>query len=379
MKIPFVRPFLGEDEIKAVTEALRNGNIHGDGPIGKKVEAKLKVLFGSKHALLATSGTHALEMALMALKIMPGDEVILPSFTFVSTANAVMLQGARPVFAEIDLETLNIDPRDIEKKITKKTKAIIPVHYGGIGCRMDEIMYLAKKNNIYVVEDAAQGVDAKYKGRYLGTIGDVGCYSFHETKNITCGEGGALMTDDDDVKRRAEIIREKGTNRSAFLRGEVDKYTWIDKGSSYVNSDILSAVLDVQLDRVKEITVRRRKIYDYYNEALKDLAEAERIYLPEIPPECEHNGHIFYFRLRTEKERYHYLAELKKRGIGATFHYIPLHSSPYGREVLGYKAEDLPVTELVSKTLIRLPLYPQMTDREIEYIVDNVRNVIGVL
>ena len=361
-QIPFNRPYLGPQEVDAVTKALHTGILRGDGPISKRVEAYLREWLDTRHVFFTTSCTHALEMAMIALGIGPGDEVIMPSFTFVSSANAVVLRGATPVFAEITPGTLNIDPSDIERKITSRTKAIVPVHYAGVACDMGAINKLATAYNLYVIEDAAQGVDAYYKGAALGTIGDIGCYSFHDTKNITSGEGGAFITNDDSIADQAELVREKGTNRSAFFRGEVDKYNWVSQGSSYIQSDILAALLECQLARREEIRSKRATVWHAYNEALRPLSESGHLALPEIPEDAQTNYHIFFFRLPTIELRGQVLADLKHEGIQATFHYVPLHSSPYGRDVLGC-SDELPVTQTCSETLIRLPLYPQLADQ----------------
>ncbi len=375
MNIPLIKPYIGKEEINAVIKVLESGKISGDREFGKLVEAEIRRICGSRYSLFLTSCTHALELSLMILGVGQGDEVILPSFTFASCANAVILQGARPVFAEIEPDTFNIDPESIKRLITERTRVIMPVHYGGVACRMDEILEIAKEKGIYVVEDAAQALGSKYKGRALGTLGDIGCYSFHETKNVTCGEGGALVTDSEAVWRKGEIMREKGTNRAAFFRGEVDKYRWIDKGSSYVNSDILGAILYEQLKKIDEIIEKRRLIYEFYRNSFLDLCKRERMMIQKIPDFCEQNYHLFAFRVRDEKERDRCLKELREKGIGASFHFIPLHSSPYGKR-LGYKDKDLPITEMVSKTLIRLPIYPDLKPKEMEYIVDSVIEVL---
>lgn len=311
-------------------------------------------------------------MAAILLDLKEGDEVILPSYTFVSTANAIVLRGAKPVFADICEDTLNIDPKDIENKITDKTKAIFLVHYAGVSCDMDSIMNIAKKYNIKVVEDAAQAVNAKYKDKYLGTIGDIGCYSFHETKNYSCGEGGAILINaDENMGKRAEIIREKGTNRSQFFRGEVDKYSWVDVGSSYLPSDILAAMLYAQFEKLDEIQERRRSVYEKYHNGLKDLERQGKIRLPIIPQYCKSNYHMFYILLNSEKERNYLMDKLKENGISAVFHYIPLHTSPMGLK-LGYKQSDLPKTEDLSGRLLRLPMYGELEERDINYIIEKI-------
>jgi len=375
--IPFVVPYFDEGEANAAANAVRSCRVSATGQYGKQAEQELQNMFGCRFALLVTSCTHALELALMALDIGPGDEVIVPSFTFVSSANAILQQGAKPVFAEIREDTLNIDPEDVRRKITDRTKALVPVHYAGVACDMDALLTLAREHDLSVVEDAAQAVDSKYNDKYLGTIGTVGCYSFHDTKNVSCGEGGALLTQDERLWRQAEIMREKGTNRSAFFRGEVDKYTWVDRGSSYVLSDILATILCQQLRKVDDIRQKRQAIYSQYVDGLAALSEKGDIILPIIPDECCPNYHIFWFRTRSADERARCLSTLKKEGIGATFHYVPLHSSPFAHERWGIKKDELPVTERVGETLIRLPLHPHMTREDADHVVKAVRNLFG--
>lgn len=374
--IPFNRPFLGQAEAAAVKKVLGSGKLSGDGVIGREVERKITKLFRAKHALLTTSGTHALEMAMMLLDLRAGDEVILPSFTFVSTANAIIRAGAKPVFCEITEETLTVDPEDLGRRITSRTRAVIPVHYAGVSAEMDRILGTAKACRLAVVEDAAQGVNAKYKGRYLGTIGDSGAYSFHDTKNYVSGEGGAFLTGSEELARRAEIIREKGTNRANFLRGEVDKYTWVDLGSSYILSELLAAILSVQLEMRHEIQKRRSHIHRLYMDLLGPLAKSERLRLPVVPKSCESNYHIFYVLLRNERERNSAIARLKESGIGATFHYIPLHSSPYARRTLGTRDLELPVTDRIAGTLLRLPIYPDLTDNDVARVAESLRKIL---
>lgn len=373
MDIPFSSTYITENEEKYIKECLYNGRFSGDGVFTKKVTKFMEKKFQCKKILLTTSCSTALDMAAILLDLKEGDEVIMPSFTFVSTANAIVLRGARPVFADIKQDTLNIDPSDIERKITQKTKAIFPVHYSGVSCDMDAIINLASKYNLKVVEDAAQGVNAKYKDKYLGTIGDIGCYSFHETKNYTCGEGGAILLNNDDEKllSRAEIIREKGTNRSQFFRGEVDKYSWVDVGSSYLLSDILAALLLAQLEKLEEINRKRKKIYDFYYENLKELEKIGLLRLPIIPEECTSNYHIFYILLDSEKRRNYLMDTLKENGILSVFHYVPLHTSQMGKN-LGYQYDDLPKTTDISKRLLRLPIYPGLDKRSLEYITTNI-------
>lgn len=326
---------------------------------------------------MTTSCTTALELATHLLNLKHGDEVIVPSFTFVSTVNPILLSDAKPVFVEIREDTLNIDVEDIRRKINEKTIAIYVVHYAGVACQMDEIMELAQEHDLYVVEDAAHGVNAKYKNKYLGTIGHLGCYSFHDTKNYVCGEGGALLINIDDkgILDRAEIIREKGTNRSKFFRGEIDKYTWVDIGSSYLPSDILAAFLFAQFENLAEIQEKRLCIYNKYNRILKPFEEKGIIQLPVVPEYAEHNAHLYYILFRNSKMRDNVMNGLKTRGVHATFHYIPLHSSPMGLK-LGYKAGDFPITENVSSRLLRLPVYAGMTPTELNYTVASLKEVL---
>lgn len=374
--ISFSKLCITNKEIEYIKDALSKGRISGDGYYTNKCNEFIKNTFRTKKALLTTSCSSALDMAALLLDLKEGDEVIMPSYTFVSTANAVALRGAKPIFADIQENTLNIDPKDIERKITNKTKAIFPVHYAGVSCDMDRIMHIAKKYNLKVVEDAAQGVNAKYKNKYLGTIGDIGCYSFHETKNYICGEGGAiLINQDEELAKRAEIIREKGTNRSQFFRGEVDKYTWVDVGSSYLPSDILAAMLWAQFERLDEINDMREKVYKSYYNGLHDLEKQGKLRLSVIPEDCESNYHIFYILLNTEEERNYVMDKLKESGVSAVFHYIPLHTSPMGLK-LGYKKGDLPKTENLSGRLLRLPMYAELKDKEINYIIDKICNII---
>ena len=377
MHIPFNRPYLTGNELRYMEDVLHSlsegGHISGDGKYTKLVQAFFQSQFGARKALMTTSCTSALELATRLLDLKPGDEVIVPSYTFSSTANPILIAGAKPVFADIQADTLNIDPADIRKKITKKTRAIYPVHYGGVSCAMDEIMEIAQEHALNVVEDAAQGVNAKYKGKYLGTIGDFGCYSFHETKNYVCGEGGVLLINSDDPKiiERAEIIREKGTNRSKFHRGEVDKYTWEDVGSSYLPSDLLSAFLYAQLEKVDEIQNMRMNVWNAYYSALKPFEDAGKIRLPIVPDYAEHNAHLFYVLFNDEQTRDRIMNQLKGERILAVFHYIPLHSSPVGFG-MGYRKEDLPVTEEMSGRLLRLPMFAGITKDEWEFIKKNV-------
>ncbi|NMM61476.1 dTDP-4-amino-4,6-dideoxygalactose transaminase [Clostridium sp. P21] len=374
--IPFNRPYITKKEEEYIKDCLKRGAIHGDGYYTKKVNEFMEKTFKTKRALMTTSGSSALDMAAILLDLKEGNEVILPSYTFVSTANAIVLRGAKPIFADICEDTLNVDPKDIENKVTNKTKAIFPVHYAGVSCDMDSIMKIAKDNKLKVVEDAAQGVNAKYKKKYLGTIGHIGCYSFHETKNYVCGEGGAILINgDEELEKRAEIIREKGTNRSQFFRGEVDKYSWVDIGSSYLPSDILAAMLYAQFEKLDEIQQKRRVVYETYYKGLKDLEEEGKLKLPIISKYCESNYHMFYIILNSEKERDYLMNNLKKNGISAVFHYIPLHNSFMGMK-FGYKLGDLPKTEDLSGRLLRLPMYAELKVEEINYIVEIIHKYI---
>lgn len=369
--IPFNRQNLFGKELEYIKDAYNSGKVSGDGKYTKMCSRFMEERFNSKKILLTTSGTHALELAALLADINEGDEVILPSYTFVSTANAFVLRGAKIVYCDIREDNLNIDENKIEGLITEKTKAISPVHYAGVACEMDTIMHIAKKHNLIVVEDAAQGVDAKYKDKYLGTIGDFGCYSFHETKNFSSGEGGAISINDEKYIKRAEIIREKGTNRSQFFRGEVDKYTWVDIGSSYLPSDINAAVLYNQFENMENINNKRKEIYNAYYNGLKDLQDQNKLRLPIINDFAKTNYHMFYIILNSEEERNGLMDYLKANGILSVFHYIPLHESPYSREKFGNFS--LPVTENLSRRLLRLPMYYSLKLEEVNYIVDKIQ------
>ena len=374
--IPFNKPFIAGKELFYIAQAVTYGNIAGDGHFTKRCSQLLEERFGIHKVLLTPSCTAALEMAAMLCDLQPGDEVIMPSFTFVSTANAVVRLGAKPVFVDIRPDTLNIDDALIEEAITPRTKAIFPVHYAGVGCEMDRIMTIARKYNLLVVEDAAQGVNAFYNGRALGSIGHLGCYSFHETKNYICGEGGALCINDPALVERAEIIRDKGTNRSQFFRGLVDKYTWVDVGSSYVPSEIASAFLYGQLELLDEIAAKRRQIYHFYRQQLKPLEADGVLRLPQIPEDCDSNFHMFYLLLCDEAIRNRLLAHLRNQGIGAVFHYVPLHSSPMGARV-GCSETGLPITEDLSRRLIRLPFYHDMSDKDQSIVIERLRHFLS--
>lgn len=362
-RIPFNKPFIAGKELYYIAQAVASGCIAGDGNFTQQCARLLEDRFGIHKVLLTPSCTAALEMAAILCDVGPGDEVIMPSYTFVSTANAFVRLGARPVFVDIRPDTLNIDDSLIEAAITPKTKVICPVHYAGVGCEMDRIMTIARKHNLRVVEDAAQGVNARYNGAPLGAIGDLGTYSFHETKNFICGEGGALCLNSPEMVERAEIIRDKGANRKQFLQGLVDKYTWVDIGSSYVPSEICSAFLYAQLEMMDAINERRRKHYQFYRRHLKPLEADGLLRLPRIPEECESNSHLFWIILADTAIRDALMAHLKAQAIHSVFHYVPLHSSPVGR-TFGYSEGDLPVTEQLSGSLLRLPLFYEVTEEE---------------
>lgn len=376
MKIPFFKPYITGNEITYIKDIIDNRkDMSGDGEYTKKVHAWFEKRYGVPKVLLTTSGTTALEMAVRLLNLHEGDEVIVPSFTFSSTANAILLQiGLKAVFADVDPHTLNIDPEEIKKNITSHTKALLIVHYAGVACDMDAIMKIAKQYKLKVVEDAAQAIESTYNGKYLGTFGDFGCLSFHDTKNITCGEGGALFINSQDKHsiEEAEIIREKGTNRSKFFRGLVDKYTWVDVGSSYLPSDLLAAYLYAQLEKVDHILSLRKKAYDYYRKKLQVYSDQGLLQLPTITKGAKHNAHIFYILLPTPTKRDAILAHLRKNNIGASFHYIPLHSSPQGIKA-GGNPNALPVTTSVSSRLLRLPLFTDITHEQQDYVIKQLR------
>lgn len=372
-RIPFTCPDFGPEEEAAAAESIRSGRVAGDGPATRKASEALKRLTGAPHVYLTPSGTHAIELALMALNIGPGDEVICPSFTFVSTANAIIQQKAKPVFADIAVDTVNISPKDVEAKIGQRTRAVIPVHYAGVGADMDALAELTRKQGIALVEDAAQAVGATHRGRALGTIGTAGCFSFHETKNVSCGEGGAVVTADGTLARTIEVMREKGTNRSAFIRGEVDKYTWINRGSSYLLSDILAAVLAVQLDKLTVLQQARRVLWEKYREGLATLAGRGVIRLPVVPDYAMPNYHAFYFLVARPEWRDLCLRSLQADGIQATFHYVPLHSSPYSLRYLGTGRATLPVTDMVAASIVRLPLYAKLSHDACDEVIDRVK------
>lgn len=372
IRVDFNRPVIVGRELEYMKQAIENGHISGDGPFTKKCHAFLEDELGVQKALLTTSCTHALEMAAILLEMQPGDEVIIPDFTFVSTVNAFVLRGARPVFLDIRPDTLNLDESRFEAAITPKTRAIVPVHYAGVGCEMDTIMDVAARHNIAVIEDNAHGLLGKYKGKYLGTFGSMASQSFHETKNFTSGEGGALLINDPKLAERAEIIREKGTNRSRFFRGQVDKYTWVDIGSSYLPSDILAAFLFAQFEQCEKIQYHRKQVWDIYNAGLRDWANAHNVQLPYVPEHCEQSYHMFYILLPNLDLRQKFIAYLRERGIYSVFHYLPLHLSEMGQR-FGGRAGDLPITENVSDRLVRLPFHNALTSDEQEQVIDVIR------
>ena len=366
-----IPPFTGK-ETEYIAQAIRDMKISGDGEFTKKCNAWIEEKTGTAAALLTTSCTHATEMAALLAGIKPGDEVIMPSYTFVSTADAFVLRGATAVFVDIRPDTMNIDETLIEDAITDKTKAIVPVHYAGVGCEMDTIMDIAKRHDLLVIEDAAQGVMSTYKGKALGAIGDYGCFSFHETKNYSMGEGGALLIKDPANKERAEIIREKGTNRSKFFRGQIDKYTWVDAGSSYLPSDMNAAYLWAQLEKADEINDDRMASWNLYYEMLSPLKEAGRIELPTVPEHCTHNAHMFYVKAKDLEERSALIRSLKAKDLSAVFHYIPLHGAPAGQRYGRFHGEDRYTTK-ESDRLVRLPMYYGLEPENVEKICDAVK------
>jgi len=373
--IPFNRPHMTGKELWNIAQAHVNGLMAGDGPFTKQCHRWLESRTGTKKALLTHSCTAALEMAAILAEIGPGDEVILPSYTFVSTANAFVLRGATPVFIDIRPDTLNIDESLIEAAITSKTKAIVPVHYAGVACEMDAIMDIARRHRLLVIEDAAQGVMSCYKGRALGSIGDFGALSFHETKNIISGEGGALLINSPEYAQRAEIIREKGTNRSLFFRGQVDKYTWVDIGSSYLPGELIAAFLSAQMDEADAITDRRLRIWNHYDDALARFAASGAIRLPVIPGECVHNAHMYYLLLENLDARTKFIDRLRADGIQAVFHYVPLHSSPAGNRFARVHGS-MDHTNELSDRLVRLPLWVGMEESHLTRVVECIGNAL---
>lgn len=366
-----VAPFTGK-EFDYIRQAIEAEHICGDGMFTKRCNSWIEERTGTAKALLTTSCTHATEMAALLLDIRPGDEVIMPSYTFVSTANAFVLRGAVPVFVDIRPDTMNLDENLIEEAVTEKTKAIVPVHYAGVACEMDKIMELAGKYRLAVVEDAAQGVCSFYKGKALGTIGDYGCFSFHETKNFSMGEGGALLIRDAEHIEDAEILREKGTNRSKFFRGQVDKYTWVNQGSSYLPSDMNAAYLWAQLELADQITADRMKSWNAYYEQLKSLKEQGRIDLPVVPEDCEHNAHMFYLKAKDLEERTKLIAYLKEADIQTVFHYVPLHTGEAGQRLGRFSGVDRYTTK-ESERILRLPMYYGLREEQVSYIVERIK------
>lgn len=367
-EIPFNKPVIAGNEMAYMQQAVQNGRISGDGAFTKKAHQMLEEILGVPKVLLTTSCTHALEMSAILLNFKEGDEVIVPSFTFVSSINAFVLRGAKPVFADCRPDTLNIDETKLEALITEHTKAIVIVHYGGVACQMDTIMKIANRHNVAVIEDNAHALFGKYKGKYLGTFGKLATQSFHETKNIQCGEGGALLINDLELAERAEIIREKGTNRSRFFRGEIDKYTWVDVGSSYLPSDLLAAFLYAQLEEYETIQAKRQHIYDTYTEQLSDWAEEHRVQMPHVPDEADNAYHNFVILLPSLAVRTRLIDYLKSKSILAVFHYQSLHLSDMGKQ-FGGEAADCPVTEDITDRLLRLPFYNSMTDADLQTVI----------
>lgn len=367
-----VPPYCGKEK-EYVAKAIDNHKICGDGEFTMKCSNWIEEKTGTEKALLTTSCTHATEMAALLCDIQPGDEIIMPSYTFVSTADAFVLRGAKIVFVDIRPDTMNIDETKIEAAITKKTKAIVPVHYAGVACEMDAIMDIARRHNLMVIEDAAQAVMSTYKGKALGTIGDYGCYSFHETKNYSMGEGGALLIKNADMIEAAEVLREKGTNRSKFFRGQIDKYTWVNYGSSYLPSELNAAYLWAELEMADEINEDRLQSWNHYYNGLQDLAEKGNIELPVIPEGCVHNAHMFYIKAKDLGERTRLIAYMKENGIGCVFHYIPLHSAPAGRKFGRFHGEDQYTTK-ESERLMRLPMYYGLKPEDVEKVIETIKN-----
>lgn len=370
--VPFNRPSFVGHERSYMEVALAAGHISGDGHFTRRCNATLEAVLGVKKALLTTSCTHALELSALLLELQPGDEVVLPSFTFVSTANAFALRGARLVFADVRADTLNIDEDRLTQLVNDKTRAIVVVHYAGVGCEMDDIMSIANAAGADVVEDNAHGLFGCYRGRYLGSFGRFATLSFHETKNFTCGEGGALLLNRTDDIERAEILREKGTNRASFFRGETDKYTWVDVGSSYLPSDLLAAILYAQLERRAAIQQRRAAIWGRYHEGLAGWAAESGVRLPSVPGHCEHTSHIYYLLLPDLEARSRLIDHLRSRGILSVFHYVPLHLSPMGSRY-GAMVGDCPVSEDVAERLVRLPIYYELSESEQDYVISSVQ------
>ena len=376
MHIPFNRPFFSGNEFEYIQKAITSWHLSGDGTFTKKCHALLENELGVRKALLTTSCTHALEMAALLLDLKPGDEVIVPSFTFVSSVNCFVLRGARPVFIDIRPDTLNLDETQLERLITPRTRAILVVHYAGVACEMDPILHLAEKHGIAVVEDNAHGLFGRYKGKFLGTLGCLATQSFHETKNFTCGEGGALLINDEKYIERAEVIREKGTNRSRFFRGQVDKYTWVDVGSSYLPSDILAAFLYAQMEARDSIQAKRRHIWERYDQSLKSWAARSGVKTPSVPAHCEQPYHMYYLVMPSLEKRSALISYLNEHNINSVFHYQPLHLSEMGQQ-FGGEIGDCPVTESISDRLVRLPFYNDLTDEEQSRVIDRITNPVN--
>ncbi len=376
MYIPFNRPGLTGNELRYIAEAVEGGQLSGDGPFTKKCHTYLEEAMGVQKALLTTSCTHALEMSAILLDIQPGDEVIVPSFTFVSSINAFVLRGAKPVFVDVRPDTLNLDENLLEAAITPRTRAILVVHYGGVGCEMDKIMAIANRRGIPVVEDNAHGLFSRYKGKNLGSFGVMATQSFHETKNFQCGEGGALLINDTNYVERAEIIREKGTNRSRFFRGQVDKYTWVDVGSSYLPSDMLAAFLYAQLEARESIQAKRQRVWDTYNVELKTWADTYDVQLPTIPDYCDQAYHVFYIVMPNLASRQNLIAHLKAHDILSVFHYLPLHLSDMGQKY-GGQPGDCPVTERLGDCLLRLPLFNDLSESDQSHVIKTIQSFDG--
>lgn len=370
-RIPFNRPSFSEQDHAALVSALRSGHAAGDGPFTARCHSLLEEVLGVPRVLLTTNCTHALEMSALLLDLAPGDEVLMPSFTFVSTANAFALRGARPIFVDIRPDTLNIDETLIEQHITPRTRAVVVVHYAGVGCEMDAILEIAARHGLVVIEDNAHGLFGRYRGHLLGTFGELATQSFHETKNFTCGEGGALLINDAQYTAAAEIIREKGTNRARFFRGQVDKYTWVGLGSSYLPSDILAALLLSQLEARERIQSVRREIFTWYKDALTEWASANGVGLPHVPAHCDQAYHMFYVMLPSLAARQRLIAHLRERGVLAVFHYVPLHLSEMGIS-LGGVPGDCPVTEEKSDRLLRLPFFNDLSKEDLAYVTESI-------
>ena len=371
MRIPFNKASLTGREIDYLLESVAGGHISGDGPFTRRCQELLESLLGAPRVFLTTSCSDALELSALLLDVQPGDEVIVPSFTFVSTANAFALRGAKIVFCDIRPDTLNLDESALECLITPKTRVVVPVHYAGVGCSMDRIMELSARHGFAVVEDNAHGMLARYQERLLGSYGQLSTLSFHETKNLTCGEGGAIVINDAQLVERAEIHREKGTNRARFFRGQVDKYTWVDLGSSFLPSDMLAAFLLAQIERVEMIQSTRQRIWETYDRALGDWAASVGAIQPHVPASCEQSFHMYYLLLPSQTFRANLIEHLKRRGVYSVFHYVPLHTSPMG-ERFGGRAGDCPVTEDISDRLLRLPFYNSLSDIEQSYVVQSI-------